>query len=595
MTLPYEPTENHHRLRILTAVIYAVFVALTGRLWYLQISRGEEFAQKALGNIIRELPIRAPRGIITDRKGKTLASSRPTFTVTAVPGEMTDPEDTFLRLSRILNRPAEELQEIVQTKKASNYDAVVLQRDLDDDTYLYLIWKQMLMPGIECREDPVRWYPDGKLTAHLLGYPGELNQEELDRYKEQGYRPGDFIGKSGIEKTYESYLRGQDGARRLEVNARGQIQQILGEREPVPGHTLALTLDKEMQKAADQALGSQVGSAVALDVNTGEVLAMVSKPSYDPNIFARGITSEEWQSLINLPTRPLQNRAMSNAYPPGSTFKTITALAGLESGSPVVHYAVHCPGSYRIGRRTFRCWRRHDTVDLNEAIAQSCDVFFYQLGLDIGPDKIAEYARLFGLGSPTGIDLPGERRGTIPDPRWKEEVRGEKWYGGNTANMSIGQGDVQCTPLQMVRVTATIANGGTLYRPYVIRKILAPDGQTVKSFEPVVERKIAVSEASLNAVRHGMRQAVVGRRGTAKRILFTDLTTAGKTGSAEDPPRKAHAWFICYAPYENPKIAICAMVEQGGHGGTTAAPIARAMLERYFHIQGAPVAGGQTD
>jgi len=578
-------------------LIYVIFIVLVGRLWYLQVELGEKFASQALGNVIREIPIRAPRGNIVDRKGRPLAATRPTFTLCVIPGEMTSPEETLASLSRILKRPVEDLKEIIHEKRASSYDSITLQRDLDEDTYLTIVWRKLLLPGVEGRRDPVRWYPDGKLAAHLLGYPGEIDQEELARMKDQGYRPGDFIGKAGVEKTYEPYLRGQDGARMLEVNARGHIQQVLGEREPVSGHTVVLGIDKDLQRTAENALGDRVGAAVALDVRTGEVLAMASRPAYDPNAFARGIKPAEWDAIINTPTHPLQNRTIHNAYPPGSTFKLITTIAALESGSRVVHYAIHCPGAYRVGKRIFRCWRRHGTVSLTSAISQSCDVFFYQVGLDIGPERIARWARAFGLGSPTGIDLPGERRGTIPDPEWKMRVRHERWYGGNTANMSIGQGDVQVTPLQMARVVATIANGGKLLRPHLVHKILDLNGNVVKSFQPEVVETLPISPDVLRAVREGMHQAVIGSGGTARRILFSDLTTAGKTGSAQDPPRKKpHAWFVCYAPCENPKIAICTMVEQGGHGGTVAAPIARAMLETYFHLKHSAAAGsGSTD
>jgi penicillin-binding protein 2 len=446
---------------------------------------------------------------------------------------------------------------------------------------------RMKLPGVSVELDQIRSYPDGTSVAHIVGHLGEISKEELEAAEKAGkdYKPGDYVGKDGLEAQYEDVLRGVDGGKQVEVNALGMVVRVLGEKPSIPGKTLRLTIDRDLQIAARRALGSQVGAAVAVDPRNGEVLAMVSSPAYDPNIFVKRVKASDWERIIRHKGRPMQNRCVYNVYPPGSTFKPVTAIAGLRYGLCSVNTTVNCPGYLMFGRR-FGCWRVHGRVGFMKAIAESCDVWFYQLGHRLGIDRLAKVAREFGLGSATGIDLPHESRrrdggvGTIPDTQWKRKRFNQPWWPGETLSCAIGQGYIQVSPLQMALVSAAVANNGKIYKPFLVKEVLKPDGTVVRRTKPEVQHVVDSPADEFELVRKGMRLAVTS--GTGRVADIPDVAVAGKTGSAEDPPRPAHGWFICFAPLNNPRIAVAAIVEHGRHGATSAAPVCRAILDVFF-------------
>jgi penicillin-binding protein 2 len=437
------------------------------------------------------------------------------------------------------------------------------------------------------------------MAAHLLGYVGEISQQELGA--RQGYRMGDLIGKGGAERYWENYLRGIDGGQQVEVDAVGRKLRVLSEVEETPGNTLVLTVDRDLQLAAERALEDREGAIVALDTRTGDVLAMVSRPAFDPNIFARGIRAAEWRGLLENRKRPLNSKAVQGTYPPGSTFKMVMAAAALEEGVINPFTTIFCGGGIFFGNRTFRCWRQggHGNMNVHEALVRSCDVFFYQVGQRLGVDAIAEYAHRFGLGAPTGITLEHESGGIIPSSAWKRQRFGEPWYAGETLSVAIGQGYVTVTPLQMANVMAAIANGGTTYRPQFVKRIESPDGAVVLEQAPVVEHELNFKKSTLLQIRQALSDVVNTSRGTGTKARLATVEVGGKTGTSQvgklgaertkqggmARERKDHAWFVAFAPVGNPEIAVAVLAEHAGeHGGTAAAPIARSVLAHYFNV-----------
>jgi penicillin-binding protein 2 len=440
------------------------------------------------------------------------------------------------------------------------------------------------LPGIIVLEEPVRVYPHRTLAAHVLGHVGAVTDEELES------RPDlqlfDWTGKMGIERVYDRYLQGEHGREVMEVDALGAPIRRL-RREPArAGQTLVLTLDARLQAVAERALQGKRGAVVALDPKTGEVLALASSPSFDPNWFSTGIKPERWRWLISHPAHPLQNRAIATTHPPGSTFKIVTAVAALMFGKVTPSTRIPCGGGRVVGRRFFRCWRRHATLDLEHAIGQSCDSYFYTLGLAVGPDRLAQVARLMGLGEKTGIDLPGESSGVIPTPAWKRHRYRERWYGGDTANMAIGQGYVAVTPLQMALVACAVANKGVVMRPHLLKERRDAQGRVIAKTTPKVLHRLPAPPSVWETVKRGMLAAVYSPGGTAGRLRDLPIQVAGKTGSSEHRKgAKTHAWFIAFAPADRPQIALCVMVEESGHGGEVAVPIAKEILAAFAQRQ----------
>jgi penicillin-binding protein 2 len=598
---PQDRKLQRARGRRFALAIWLAFFILLGRLWQLQIAQGDDLMRQSETNRQRLLRVRAPRGVILDRKNRTVATSIPRFVVSVVPEKIRtspDASEALARLCGILQISKSELQEIVSRNQSIRGAPVRVAANASLETVARLEEQKALLPGVSVELDQVRFYPDGPLFAHVLGYLREIDKEELDKRSDM-YRAGDFIGKTGLERQYDYKLHGTDGGKLIEVDASGTRTRLLGDKASVPGKTLVLSLDKRLQKAAADALGDKIGAAVALNPQTGEVLAMVSKPDFDPNVFVSGLKPSIWSGIMLNTAHPMQNRCISNKYSPGSTFKIVTAAAGLQAGVITTNSGAYCPGSYHLGRSTFGCWTRHNSVDFYTAVSRSCDVFFYKAGFDVGIGRLSKMGSAFGIGRKTGIDLPNEKAGLMPDEEWKARTMHEKWYGGNTLNCSIGQGDILATPLQMAVVTAAIANNGRMMRPHMLKEIRGRDRKTTVRIAPELVRTLPVSQDNIAAIKEGMRQTVIGDRGTGHIVNLPGIAVAAKTGSAQNKrghrARKTHAWFVCFAPVENPTIAICVFREEAGHGGTESGPVARAMLEEYFHTKAATRASSRTD
>ncbi|MFA0761567.1 MAG: hypothetical protein HZLCBSQH_001676 [Candidatus Fervidibacterota bacterium] len=576
-----------NRLRWGWIFIVAMVTVFWGRLWWLQIGQGAYWDEKARSRYLRAIVTKALRGTILDRNGKVLASNEPSFNIALLPAEFSsdgaDPE----KICRLLGIAPSELESAVakiRTNKVPLFEPVRLKANADIAT-VTRVWERMSeLPGIIVLEEPVRVYPCGMLAAHVLGHVGAVTDEELTNHPD--LQPFDWTGKMGIERVYDRYLQGEHGREVMEVDATGAPIQRL-RREPArAGQTLVLTLDAHLQAVAERALQGKRGAVVVLDPKTGEVLVMASSPSFDPNWFSKGIKPERWRWLISHPAHPLQNRAIATTHPPGSTFKIVTAVTALMFGKVTPSTHIPCGGGRVVGRRFFRCWRRHATLDLEHAIGQSCDSYFYTLGLAVGPERLAQVAHLMGLGKKTGIDLPGESSGVIPTPAWKRHRYRERWYGGDTANMAIGQGYVAVTPLQMALVACAVANNGVVMRPHLLKERRNAQGQVIERITPKVLHRLPAPPSVWEAVKRGMLAAVYGPGGTAGRLRDLPLQVAGKTGSSEHRKgAKTHAWFIAFAPADAPQIALCVMVEESGHGGEVAVPIAKEILAAFAQRQ----------
>jgi penicillin-binding protein 2 len=454
------------------------------------------------------------------------------------------------------------------------------------------------LPGIVVNVSPRRDYIFSPSSAHLLGYMGEINVEELKKEIYSDYKTGDFIGKYGIERAREQWLRGQRGGQQVEVNATGQVVRVISTVDATPGHNIVLSIDQALQQKAEALLADRAGAAVAVDPSTGQVLAMASSPSYDQNAFISGLSHDAWNALISDPQRPLSNKAIQAEYPPASTYKIISAAAGIEEGVIDATTTHFCPGFLKFGNRTYRCWKKwgHGEVDIYKALSESCDVFFYKVGIELGVDRLAWYATAFGLGEPTGVDLPHEEGGLIPTAQWKKKRTGEAWQRGETLSIVIGQGFNLTTPLQMAMVAAAVGNGGTRYRPQIVKTIRTADGKVALQSSPELMGQLPISETTLQMVQEGLYQVVNDRRGTAWRSRLDEVVMCGKTGTAQVvgrrenasdeendvEPIKDHAWFVAYAPREAPVIAVAVIIEHGEHGSSAAAPVASEMIRFYL-------------
>ena len=595
--------ELRRRCKFLFVFLAIAFVGLTARLVFLQIVQGERYTYLSENNRIRIKRVPGTRGMIFDREGQLLVDSRPSFDLIFVPEDSGErPENTLKLLAGYLRRdPGELLKIFEENKNRAAFDELVLGRDIDWPAVVAVETHQLDLPGVSLRARPRRNYSDGPMAAHVLGYLGEINQKQLKNLKDQGYVIGDEIGQYGLERRWEELLRGQSGGQQVEVDALGRRVRVLHEVTDVPGYTVHLTLDRQLQETAYEALKGKEGTIVALDVNSGAVLALASTPAFDPNTFARGIKSDEWTGLIKDQLRPLSNRATQGQYPPGSTFKIVMSIAGLEEGVIQPESFIQDPGFYSFGNRSFRDWKKggHGAVNLHKAIVESCDTYFYQLGPKLGVDRIAKWAHAFGLGEKTGIALDDERTGTIPDTEWKRKRYRQPWFPGETVSVAIGQGYVTVTPLQLANMVAAVANGGKLYRPYVVNKVESVDGSTVREYGPELIRTIELKPDTLKRVRTALADVVSAPGGTGGAARSQVVSIAGKTGTAQVVEMKGgyvkteqlayfnrdHAWFVSYAPVENPQVAIAVLVEHGGHGGDAAAPMAKKVFEKFIEIQ----------
>lgn len=589
------------RLDLVIAVIIICLSALMIRLWFLQVHKGFEFKEQSQVNRIQELRIIAPRGNIHDRNGDVIVTNRPSFNVVLMRGD--NPRDEVIKkLARILDLDISIILDRIRAgADTPKYIPIRLKEDIDWKTLVYIENNHFNLPGVRIEVLPIRDYKYGDLASHLIGYLGSINRDELEKSRLNEYEGGDLIGKQGLEKLLERQLRGERGRSMLEVNARGLEKRQLAVQQPLPGNDVYLTIDAELQKTAEETMTGKAGSVIAMEVNTGRILAMASTPPLALEEFVGGISQKAWEDLLNNPLRPLVNKSIQGQYPPASTYKIVTALSGLMEGVITPESTFTCNGIFPFGNRKFRCWKKsgHGSVDLNRAIAESCDIYFYQLSQKLNVDIIAEYAKKIGLGQETGIILEHEKSGLIPTSAWKERTYREKWQDGETLSISIGQGFNLATPLQVTRMIAAIANGGDLYRPQLVEKIVDPEGEETGIFSPILDGRMTIPPDILSLIRKGLVAAVNGKHATGEKAHLTTLTVAGKTGTAqvvhlsqvedideENIPYKYrdHAWFTCYAPAENPVIAVTALVEHGGHGGSAAGPVARQMLMKYFNI-----------
>ena len=597
---------NGYRKKALSSLFLLIlfFAVIVTRLWFLQINKGEYYRELADSNRVRYQEIAAPRGNIYDRRGREIVTNRPSFNVVWLRESNRVDQDWLKSLNKIIDQdPSELLEKIRKMAGEPGHIPVRLAEDVSWDLVARIENHRMYLPEIKIEVVPLRVYHHGNLASHLIGYLGEISKTELDAADKELYRGGDMIGKMGIERLRESDLRGEKGRDYMEVNALGFEQKNLKGVEPLPGRDLHLTLDVEQQKIAEEAMATEnfAGAVVAMEAQTGRLLVLASAPTLHLEEFVGGISQKAWQGMLDNPLHPLVNKLVQGQYPPGSTYKPVTAFAGLAEGVITADTSFFCPGSYRFGNRTYRCWKRggHGTVSLRRAVAESCDVYFYQVGQRLGVDRLARYARMFGLGEKSGVEMEHEKPGLIPTAAWKKSKRGQAWQEGETLSIAIGQGYDLATPLQIAEMTAVIANGGTLYKPSVIEKVVDPDGRVTHSFTPEVLNRITGQGRSLKLVREGMVDAVNSRRGTGReaQIDAHGIIVGGKTGTAQvvrlavykhlkekDIPYeyRDHAWFTCFAPAVNPEIVVTVLVEHGLHGGSASAPIAAKILNRYF-------------
>ncbi len=600
-----------NRFLLLSLAAIVVFLLLVLRLWYLQIISGDRYLALSEKNRIRYVPIAAPRGPIYDRHGQLLVDNRPAFGVSVLRQEVEDKDQLLERLSNYLGQDSEDLEKRWQVgRRFPRYRPVPLADDISRDVLEVVQENSVDLPGVLTEVRPMRSYPFGEMAAHLFGYLGEITERELQQAEARGYRPGEYVGKSGLERKLEDWIRGEAGERLVEVDVKGKELRVLKTREPVPGRKVFLTLDRDLQLAAEKAFGDHAGSVVVIDVHSGEMLAMVSRPSFNPAVFARGITGKEWVALLQNTRHPLQNKAIKGQYPPGSTFKIVTALAALKSGAATANTTVNCTGSFPLGNRAFRCWKKygHGKTDLKKALKESCDVWFYQVSLELGIDNLSKMAKELGMGEPLGVALEWEKGGLIPTRQWKKKRFKTGWYNGETVIASIGQGYVLATPLQLAVMTAAVANGGKVMRPQVVRRIEDLGGKLLEEAVPETLNTVSFPKAQLQAVRRGLEAVVNEPGGTAWAHRLEGLRSAGKTGTAQVVKLKKdkdkldkeeiayrlrdHALYVGYAPIDNPQIALSVVVEHGGSGSRAAAPIAQAIFAHYFDIETDPKASG---
>jgi len=594
------PTELVARVAVAAGVVTIALGLLVARLWYLQIVRGPQMRLMSENNRIRLMRVPAARGLVYDRNGELLIDNRPSFDVVLVPEDARNRAQTVRMLARHLGDDPEALEKRMRgPSRRPPYAGIVVRQDVEWSDVVALETHQLDLPGVSIQVRPRRYYPHGPLAVHVVGYVGEVNDRELEG-EHRDLRPGDVVGKSGLERIWDEELRGTIGGQQVEVDALGRRVRVIEQVPDVPGDTLVLSLDMALQEAASRALGDRSGALVALDPRSGAVLAMVSKPDYDPNLFSGGISAADWRGLIDDPWHPLTNRAVQGTFAPGSIFKVAVAAGLLDSGTVNAGTRYNCRGGTQFGSRLFRCWKRggHGWMDLHQAIVHSCDVFFYESGRRLGVDGIARYAHRFGMGMPTGIALPYEASGIIPSTEWKQRRFGQPWMAGETLSVAIGQGYVTVTPLQMANMAAMMANGGVRYRPHYVQRVEAPDGSVKRVIEPEILGYADIAPALLEQVRRGMHDVAMAPGGTGGRVRgpLPDVEVAGKTGTAQVgklghgrtrtvPVRQRdHAWFIAFAPYEAPEIAVAVVAEHaGGGGGAIAAPIVGAFLAEYFH------------
>jgi len=593
------------KIRVFAILVIFVFICLSMRIWYLQILKWQYLTGLSENNRVRMVSLPAYRGTIKDRNGQTLVSIRPSFNLYITPEDAGDSGSSLDLLAKKIKFKRGKLKKSIGREKS--FKDILIKADISREEVAFIEENNMRLPGIKIKAEPLRNYVYKDLMSHTLGYLGKISKSKLKNTNNLFYSQGDFVGKNGLENIFESTLRGKKGHKEVEVDVSGRELKTIRRLPSESGNNLILTLDVKVQAELEKAMTSTPekivnGSAVVIKVQTGEILAIASKPTFDPNEFAEGITSGSWRKLINDEMHPLQNRSIHSQYPPGSTYKIAVAYAALEEGVIDPETTIYCPGHFKLGRGRYRCWKKsgHGAMNLHDALVQSCDVYFYTLGHRMGIDTLARYAKKFGFGTPAGIGLSREKSGLVPSTQWKLKNRKKAWLLGETIIASIGQGYNLVTPLQQANMMAAVANGGMLLKPYIVKRIEEPGGTTIKEFFPEIRGKIAGSSENLEVIRKALRDVVNGVRGTGKRSRLKNIIVSGKTGTVQVVRMKSneelekedevpykyrdHAWFVAFAPYEKPEIAVAVLVEHGGHGGTTAAPIAKKVFKKYFQL-----------
>ena len=586
------------RIAVLYFFIILTYLIVFLRLWDLQVLKGDYFFELSENNRIKIQQIPAQRGYIYDRFGNILANNVPSFDVSVLCQGENDFKKVISPLSKILNIPGEEiLNKIKQFNYLPSFKPIKIKEDVSPKELSLIEFYKLDLPNVLVEVFPKRNYPLGKSAAHILGYLGEIDESELKTFNSSNYNLGDFVGKSGVERVFEKELKGKPGWSYFEVDALGRKKAVLRSVNSLPGGNVYLTIDSSLQSFADKALGEKAGVIIAMDPNNGEILAFVSHPSFNPNLFSRGISFQNWGDLIKDHSHPLANRGIQGLYPPGSIFKIITAIAGLEEGKITPDSRFFCGGSYRFGNRVYQCWKKsgHGRLNLYEAIEQSCDIYFYQVGRLVGVDSLAYYAKLFGLGSPTRFILKNEKAGVVPTRKWKKETLKTPWQGGETLLTAIGQSFILVTPLQILVLISAIANNGKIYLPQLVKKVEDNHGKAIKVFQPKCVSHIPVSLKSFGVIKEALRRVVQSPYGTGRVARIKGVELAGKTGTAQvvglpfckknsEVPYnfRDHAWFIAFAPFKEPKIALVVLVEHGGYGSSAAGPVAKKVINYYL-------------
>ncbi len=588
------------RIFFLYPAVIGIFVLLLLRVWFLQIIKGDYYKDLSENNRMRTVYLNPQRGLIYDRNGKIVVNNAPGFILYLVPEDIKNRNDTINALGSILEMEPGEIEMQLNTKRNQpSYLPVKIKGNLSMREVAMLEIHKLDLPGTRIGAESQRNYPHGVLAAHLVGYVGEVSSTQLKESGLEDLIPSSIVGHYGVEKRYDSALRGKTGKKIVEVDAVGRETNMLRIDQPTPGDDIYLTIDLDLQKEAEEALGVEAGAIVAMDPDNGEILAMVSHPAFNPNTLSHGVTQAEWEKVSKDPGHILMNRAIQGEYPPGSTFKIVVASSALELKDITPASNIYCRGGLYFGNRTFKDWKRggHGYVDIHKAIVESCDVFFYEIGRKVGVDGIAAFARMYGLGEKTGIDLFGERKGLIPTSEWKMRVFGKPWFPGETLSISIGQGYTTATPLQMANMLSSVVSPDRRFRPHIIKGIRERGSLEVKEFTPEAIDRLNVSPQALEVIKEALKGVVNEPHGTAARSRSAFFKMAGKTGTAQvvgDKHTKGigaipkewqdHAWFIAYAPADDPEIAVAVLVEHGGHGGSAAAPIAKRIIERYLKV-----------
>jgi|DewCreStandDraft_4_1066084.scaffolds.fasta_scaffold04594_5 penicillin-binding protein 2 len=578
------------RIKFIAWVVSIAVIVITIRLFYIQIVKGDYYRKLAESNCVNLIKIRAPRGYIYDKNYKPLVINKATYQLNIIPYYFKKNQDVSKALndiSKIINTPVEEIENKIKEYREYILEPIVIKRNLNEQELSRLEEKAIEINGISISQEPIRYYNYDSFASHIIGYIGEISQSQLQNNKD--YYPGDIIGQTGVENFYDKEIRGKDGVMYILTDAFGRQKEIIKTLPPKQGNNLVLTIDYNLQKFAEKLMEEHnyKGVIVASNPKTGEILCLVSKPDYNLNYFSGNIDIKEWKKLIRDKDNPLNNRVVQGLYSPGSIFKIAVGTGGLNEKVIETSTSFLCEGIFWIKTWPYKCWRRsgHGLVDFYRAIAESCDIYFYKLGLKMKVELLYKYATMFGLGEKTGIDLPGEKSGLVPNREWKRRIDRTPWFPGNTVMMSIGQGYITATPLQIMNIMAVMANKGYAMKPFIVKAITTDNRRIIKLTEPKRLFEIKVSEDVINIMRNALRFVVQSNKGTGAKARIKGIISAGKTGTVENPHGETHAMFAGFAPFDNPQIVIFVLIEHGGGGGEVAAPVAGNVMEYYLRLK----------